>query len=145
PRMHLNTAISAFMELVNELYAYCNTRGLKSPSREVARAVTIHSPATAATLREAVETLVLLLSPFTPHLSEELWERLAHTGDVVTAGWPEFDAAAAAADVIEVPVQVNGKVRTRMTMPAGSAEDAIRTAALGLPALAPHLAGMDVV
>ena len=145
PRMHLNTAISAIMELVNELYAFCDTHGIKSSGRDDARAVTIDRPATAAVLREAVESLVLLLSPFTPHLSEELWERLGHTDGVVNAGWPAFDAAAAAADVVEIPVQVNGKVRTRMTMPAGSAEDAIRTAALALPALAPHLAGMDVV
>src|SRR5690606_1581540 len=70
PRMRLNPAVPAVTELVNELYAWCDTRGLKAPGRDDARAVTIDSPATAAVLREAVESLVLLLSPFTPLLSE---------------------------------------------------------------------------
>jgi leucyl-tRNA synthetase len=145
PRMHLNTAISAIMELVNEIYAFCDSRGIKPTGRDDAPPVVIDRPETAAVLREAIESLVLLLSPFTPHLSEELWERLGHTGGVVAAGWPAADASAAAEEEIEIPVQVNGKLRARLMVAVGTPEDDIRAAALALPALQTHLAGMDIV
>ena len=89
PRMHLNTAISALMEMVNELYAFAERRGIRSERpRRRAAAPSIERPETAAVLREAVESLVLMLSPFAPHMAEELWERLGHSGGVVAAGWP---------------------------------------------------------
>ena len=75
-------------------------------------------------LKEAVEALVLMMSPFTPHMAEELWERLGHAGGVVAAGWPAYDEAVASAEEIVVPVQVNGKVRARLTVPAGTSEEA---------------------
>src|SRR5690606_9390669 len=78
-------------------------------------------------------------------LAEELWERLGHADGLAAARWPEADAAAAAEDRVEIPVQVNGKVRARVEMPAGSADDAIREAALALPGLQAHLANMEVV
>ena len=112
PRMHLNTAVSAVMELVNELYAFCRAaRRAAHRAATMSRRPSIVRPETAAVLREAIEALVLLLSPFTPHLSEELWERLGHADGIVAAGWPVFDAAAALEDAIEIPVQVNGKLR----------------------------------
>src|SRR5690606_14487512 len=91
PRMHLNTAVSAVMELVNELYAFADTRNLKPGGRDEAPA-TIERPESRAVLRESVEALVLLLSPFTPHLAEELWERLGHADGLAAARWPEADA-----------------------------------------------------
>ena len=79
---------------------------------------TVERPATIAVVKEAIEALVLMLSPFAPHMAEELWERLGHRGGVVAAGWPAFDEAVARADEIVVPVQVNGKVRARLTVAA---------------------------
>ena len=84
-----------------------------------------------------------MLSPFTPHLCEELWERLGHAEGVVAAGWPALDEAAAREEEIEIPVQVNGKVRARVTLPASATEDEMRGAAL--EAVRGHLAGQDVV
>ena len=145
PRMHLNTAVSALMELVNEIYAFADARGVRPMGRDDEPPAVIDRPETAAVLREAIEALVLLISPFTPHLSEELWERLGHTDGIVTAGWPAFDAAAAADEAIEVPVQVNGKVRTRITVPAGATNEDMEKAALASAQVAPYLDGMDIV
>ncbi len=143
PRMHLNTAVSAVMELVNALYAFCEPRGLRPAGRDDEPPAAIERAETAPVLREAIEALVLLLSPFTPHLSEELWERLGHADGIVTAGWPAFDPAAALEDAIEIPVQVNGKLRARVTLPRDATEDAMREAALA--AGRGHLAGMQIV
>ena len=145
PRMHLNTAISAMMELVNELYAFCDRRGLRPAGREDEPPATIDRRETAAVLKEAIEALVLLLSPFTPHLSEELWEHLGHREGIVAAGWPAADEAAAREDVVEIPVQVNGKVRGRVTVPADASDEAIEVAAREAPALQAHLSGREVV
>ncbi len=143
PRMHLNTAISALMELVNDMYAFCDRRGLRPGSHADERAPAIERRETAAVLSEAVESLVLVLSPFTPHLSEELWEQLGHHEGVVAAGWPAVDEAAAREEEIEVPVQVNGKVRARVSLPAGASEDEMREAAL--EAVRGHVAGQEIV
>jgi leucyl-tRNA synthetase len=145
PRMHLNTAISAVMELVNELYAFCDQRDLRPTGHDDAPAPVTDRPATAAVLREAVEALVLMLSPFTPHLAEELWEHLGHDGGVVAAGWPAWDEAAAREEEVEVPVQVNGKVRARVTLAAGASEDEMRAAALAAGPVQPYLEGTDIV
>ncbi len=80
PRAHLNTAVSALMELVNDLYAFCDQCGVAvsgASQGDVSRSVPLE---TTAVLKEAVETLVLMLSPFPTHMCEELWERLGHTG-----------------------------------------------------------------
>jgi leucyl-tRNA synthetase len=145
PRVHLNTAISALMELVNELYAFCEGRGIRPTGRPDEPAPVVDRRETGAVLKEAVESLVLLLSPFTPHMCEELWETLGHADGMVAAGWPSVDEDAAREDEIEVPVQVNGKVRGRITVPAESTEDMIREAALLAPVIQPHLAGKTIV
>jgi leucyl-tRNA synthetase len=145
PRMHLNTAISAAMEMVNDLYAFCESRGLRPTGRDDEPPAVIDRPETAAVLREAIEALVLLLSPFTPHLSEELWERLGHADGIVAAGWPAFDPEAAREEVIEVPVQVNGRVRGRVTLPADATEVEMQAAAHAAPQIRPHLEGMIIV
>ena len=72
-----------------------------------------------------------MLSPFAPHMAEELWERLGHAGGVVAAGWPAYDEAVARAEQIVVPVQVNGKVRARLTVPAGTSEEELQRAGAG--------------
>jgi leucyl-tRNA synthetase len=147
PRMHLNTAVSALMEHVNDVYAFVQKArpGLRMDEEGTAPGWVEDRAETAAVLREAIEALVLLISPFTPHFSEELWERLGHTGGIVAAGWPGFDPRAAAEESIEIPVQINGKVRGRVTVPAGSSEEEVRAAAFSAPGIASYLAGMDVV
>ena len=94
PRVHLNTAVSALMELVNELYAFCSRSACLRVGQEAEdneSVVAIERAGTVAVLKEAVEALVLMVSPFAPHMAEELWEMLGHSGGVVAAGWPSFD------------------------------------------------------
>ena len=95
-------------------------------------------------VKEAVEALVLMISPFTPHMAEELWERLGHAGGVVAAGWPAYEEAVARAEQIVVPVQVNGKVRSRLTVPAGTSEEELQKLALADPQVAKYLEGKTV-
>jgi leucyl-tRNA synthetase len=147
PRVHLNTAVSAMMELVNELYAFCaQTECLRfgRESQDAAKVGTVERPGTVAVLKESIEALVRMLSPFAPHMAEELWEMLGHQGGIVAAGWPSFDEAIAKAEEIVVPVQVNGKVRGRLTVPADTGEDRLRELAVGDPQVAKHLQGKTV-
>ena len=147
PRVHLNTAVSAMMELVNELYAFCGRTDclrIGQQSGEVSRVGTVERAATVAVLKEGVEALVRMISPFTPHMAEELWELLGHTGGIVAAGWPPFDEAVAKAEEIVIPVQINGKVRARLTVPAETSEDRLRELALADPQVVRHLEGKTV-
>ncbi len=107
-----NTAISSAMEMVNEMY--------KLSVEELASAPCL----------EAVRSLVLLLAPFVPHLAEEAWQMLGEKGSIFKAAWPVYDEAALAEDVVTYPVQVNGKLRSRIEVAADADEAAIRTAAL---------------
>jgi leucyl-tRNA synthetase len=147
PRVHLNTAVSGLMELVNELYAFCarSECGLLLRDGEEPESIgTVERQATIAVLKEAIEALVRMISPFTPHMAEELWEKLGHAHGVVAAGWPSFDEGVARADEIVVPVQINGKVRSRVTIAAGAAEDRLREVALADPQVVKHLEGKTV-
>ena len=143
PRAHLNTAVSALMELVNDLYAFCERQGLPSDGADHSPAVGVDA-STRAVLREAVDALVLMLSPFTPHLCEELWERLGHTTGVGETPWPSYDAAVAQADEIVVPVQVNGKLRARLTVSADVTEEELRTAAVAEETVRAHTDGKTI-
>jgi len=134
PRVHLNTAISALMELVNELYLFREQSGVDDVAR----------PERVAVVREAVEALVLMLSPFTPHLSEELWEALGYHEGTVAAGWPAFDPSVARADHVVIPVQVNGRVRARVTVKADISDAALEARALDDEAVRSHTAGKEV-
>jgi leucyl-tRNA synthetase len=111
-RIQLNTAVAALMELVNEIYRLEDVAG-EGP-----------------VLHEALETVVLLLSPFTPHICEELWRRLGHAESLVRAPWPAFDPEAAREDEIELAVQVNGKVRARISVAREAEEATVRETAL---------------
>jgi leucyl-tRNA synthetase len=146
PRVHLNTAVSALMELVNEIYAFCGREncGLLSREGDDASAGTVERPATIAVVKEAVEALIRLLSPFTPHMAEELWERLGHANGIVAAGWPAFDEAVARAEEVVIPVQVNGKVRARLTVAAGIGEEDLRALAQADPQVVKYLQGKTV-
>jgi leucyl-tRNA synthetase len=103
-RFNFNTAVSAVMELVNVLYQY----------REVPE--TDQEP---AVLREAVENLLLLLAPFAPHITEELWEATGHEDSIHRQQWPVYDPEAIVEDEITIVVQINGRVRERLLIPAG--------------------------
>jgi leucyl-tRNA synthetase len=146
PRVHLNTAVSGLMELVNELYQFSDqhTAAGASGKRSDAHAAE-ERPGTRAVLKEAIEALILMLAPFTPHMAEELWEALGHTGGIAFAPWPVFDPVVARADEVVIPVQINGKIRGRVTVPADCSEDEIRAAALADASVAGHLAGRSVV
>jgi leucyl-tRNA synthetase len=147
PRVHLNTAVSALMELVNDLYAFCERHALAPHTAAAGQDTVAADPVpeeTRAVLGEAVEALVLMLSPFAPHLCEELWERLGHADGLVTVAWPTFDREVARADEIVVPVQVNGKLRARLTVPADVADEDLRTMALAEPGVQTHIVGKTV-
>jgi len=142
PKAHLNTAISALMELVNELYLFTDRAGLGPGTRPAGEPAV--DPSTLAVVQEAIEALVLMLSPFAPHMAEELWERLGHEGGVVAAGWPAFDEGVARPDEIVVPVQVNGKLRSRLTVPADVTEAELERLALADAAVQTHVGGRRV-
>jgi leucyl-tRNA synthetase len=147
-RQQLNTAVSAIMELVNELYAFSEKTVIGAPSRrndeDIDRAGQAERKETICVMREAVEVLVRMLAPFVPHLGEELWEMLGHADGLATATWPVFNADVAKAEEIVVPVQVNGKVRGRLTVPAETSEQELERLALVDPGVVPHLSGKTV-
>jgi leucyl-tRNA synthetase len=115
---HFNTAISALMELANEIGRF-DTVGQPDEEEERRFAYTY-----------ALEILVILLSPFAPHLCEELWECLDRKTSIFSTAWPTYDAAIIQAEEILVVVQVDGKVRSRVYLPSSADEDAMRGAAL---------------
>jgi leucyl-tRNA synthetase len=147
PRVHLNTGVSALMELVNELYGFCSRTGCLRVGRDAdnpSEVGAVERPETLAVVKEAIDALVLMLSPFVPHMAEELWEALGHKDGVVAAGWPVFDEAVARADEVVVPVQVNGKLRARLTVAADTSDDDLRTRALADQQVVKHLEGKTV-
>jgi leucyl-tRNA synthetase len=117
-RLSYNTAVAAMMEYMNTL-----RRGERTPHRD------------------EVRPLIPLVSPFAPHLAEELWEHTGGEGSVFDSAWPSFDPALAAEDNIELVVQVNGKVRSRITVARDISEDAAVVAALADPTVARFVAG----
>jgi leucyl-tRNA synthetase len=126
-RFHFNTAIAAVMELLNTL----QSTELSSPQR-------------GAVMKEALETMVLLLAPFVPHLSEELWHLLGHTELLSSSAWPEYDRSAVVDEEVLVVVQVNGKLRSKITLPAGTDEDFLKARALADEKVRPFLEGVQV-
>jgi leucyl-tRNA synthetase len=144
-RMHLNTAVSSLMELVNELYTFSETTPHGQPSKNApATAAASVRPQTIAVMREAVDALVLMVSPFAPHMGEELWQMLGHTDGLACAPWPAFDAAVAKADEVVVPVQINGKVRARVTAPAELPESELQDLVLADAVVRSHIAGKTI-
>jgi leucyl-tRNA synthetase len=132
------------MELVNELYAFCSASRSVPVGEQGEEVGAVERPATIAVLKEAVEALVRMLSPFAPHMAEELWEALGHADGIVAAGWPAFDEAVAKPDEIVVPVQVNWKLRARLTVPADTSEEKLRELALAHAQVRPYLEGKEV-
>jgi leucyl-tRNA synthetase len=127
-RFNFNTAVSAIMELVNALYNYRDLGG-RHPG----------------ILKAVLEDLVLLLAPFAPHIAEELWQELGKEGSVHKAAWPEYDAAALALDEVEVVLQVNGKVRGRITVPATMSQDEVQDTVMSMERAIKLVEGKTVV
>jgi leucyl-tRNA synthetase len=143
-RMHLNTAVSSLMELVNELYAFSQGTAHGAPSRDAVAPGRADPPNTLAVMREALQALVVMLSPFAPHTAEELWQRLGHVRGLGATSWPAFDAGIARPDEVVVPVQVNGKVRARLTVPADLADAELQARALADAGVRAHTEGKTV-
>ena len=143
-RMHLNTAVSSLMELVNELYAFSEGTAHGAPSRAEPPVGRVERPQTIAVLREAIDALVVMMSPFAPHTAEELWHMLGHVGGLAKATWPSFDPEVAKADEVVVPVQVNGKLRARVTAPADASDDQLRELALADATVRTYTAGKTI-
>ena len=120
---HFNTAIAAIMELVNALQAFAAASGDGTGAGA--------APERAALVREAVETTLLLLGPFCPHVTEELWSLLGHTESLFKQRWPVADPGALQKTEVTVVVQVDGKVRGRLVVDVDTADDQMRQLALG--------------
>jgi leucyl-tRNA synthetase len=118
-----NTVISALMTMTNTLYKYRETTA-GTPEWD-----------------EALDTILKVMAPVTPHIAEELWARRGMKYSIHNQPWPEFDSAAAAADLITLVVQVNGKVRDRVTLPADVSEADAQAAALASEVVKKYLDG----
>ncbi|MEK7441666.1 MAG: class I tRNA ligase family protein, partial [Chloroflexota bacterium] len=118
-----NTIISALMEMTNNLYKYRDT---------------VYGT---SAWDEAISVMLRLMAPVTPHIAEELWAKRKMKYSIHTQPWPEFDAGAAAEEEITLVLQVNGKVRDRITMPAGLSEDEAKTVAMASEAVKKYLEG----
>ena len=127
-RWHFNSAIALIMELTNEIHA-------QEPLEEGVRP---------EVRREVLELLTLMLAPMTPHLAEELWEMLGHTDGLWNARWPEANAELAREDEVEIPVQINGKLRGKVKVSAGATEAEVLKRAQGEPGILQHLNGKSV-
>jgi len=130
-RWHFNTCISAIMELVNTSYA------AEEPISRGAIPVPF--------LAEVQRILVLLLAPFAPYLAHELWEMIGEKGSLLRAPWPKYDAELAKEEEIEIPVQINGKLRSRITVPADSDEAFVIERALADEKVKAAIAGKQVI
>jgi leucyl-tRNA synthetase len=131
-RRQFNTAVSAMMELVNDLYAFTEQQQGQPSATAVMAA------------REAIESLIVMLSPFAPHTAEELWARFGHTDGLARASWPVFDPAVARAEELVIPVQVNGKVRGRVTASPDVSDAELEALALADPGVLAHTSGRAV-
>ena len=95
--------------------------------------------------RFAMENVLLLLSPFVPHICEELWARMENAPSILEEAWPEFDAETARFEEVEIPVQVNGRVRDRLMAERDADEVALEEKALQLPGVRKHTEGTEIV
>jgi leucyl-tRNA synthetase len=128
-RWHFNSAIALIMALAKEISDH---EPLEQGVRPEVR-------------KEVLELLTLMLAPMTPHLAEEIWEMLGHTEALGQVSWPACNEELAREEEVEIPVQVNGRLRGRIKVPAGSAEPEVVRVALALPAVAQHMNGKRVV
>ncbi len=130
-RWHFNTDIALAMELVNELSELDSSISGGKVRPQV--------------VKETLEVLILILALFTPHIADELWEGLGHSGPTLRVAWPDFDAGLAAEEELEIPVQVNGKLRSKIRVAVGVTEEEIRRLAQADEKVAEHLNGRQIV
>jgi leucyl-tRNA synthetase len=128
-RWHFNTCIAAVMELLNEVY------GVEESKRAIP----------ASLIADVQRSIVLLLAPMAPYLAHELWEMIGEKGNLLKAAWPKYDAALAALDEIEIPVQVNGKLRGRVVVSADASGEQIEQAARADEKVQAAIRGKQVV
>ncbi len=137
-RWHFNTSIAAIMEFSNLLIA---SKDRILGGVELSQV----DPFPASLLAEVQRDLVLLLAPFAPYFASELWEMLGQKGNLLRAPWPKYDPALAKEEELEIPVQVNGKLRGLITVPADTAEEVIREHALANEKIKTLIAGKQIV
>jgi leucyl-tRNA synthetase len=131
--LHLNTNVAALMELFNALSDFNADPATSTESDAFA-------------VREALESLVLMLAPFAPHISEEMWESLGHAGGLLKSGrWPQADPELTRSEELEIPIQVNGKLRSRLVTSPEVTEDELRTAALADSKIQSMINGREIV
>ena len=130
-RFHFNTAIARLMELTNELYRYIGDKPREEQN--------------ATFLKEVLEKFNIMLAAFAPHLGEELWERTGHEYSVFNQQWPQYDAKVLETDTVEYVVQVNGKVRSRLTINRNADRAAVEAQALADPRVQKFVDGKQVV
>ncbi len=128
-----NTAVAALMEFTNDLSGLRNRIAGREPT-----------PEEAAVISECVETLPLLLSPITPHISEEMWERLGNSGSIYRESWPAVDEKAAEEETLTIVVQINGKLRDRLSVPVDTPDAEVERLALAREKVASRLEGGKV-
>jgi leucyl-tRNA synthetase len=129
-RFHFNTAIAAIMELFNALSAIAQNQSNRT--------------AGAGLIKEGLETVILLVAPFVPHVANELWEQLGHREALDRTPWPQYSEAALEQEQLLVVVQVNGKVRGKITVPADVTQERIEKDALSDPKVTGFLGGKKV-
>ena len=127
-RNYFNTAISALLELVNEMYRYKELEDIN-----------------VGLLADATDRLVRMLSPFIPHVAEEMWAALGHKESVYLASWPTYDPEALILDTVEVVVQINGKVREHVTVPSGLDRETFTEAVLADPKISVLMNGKQII
>ena len=126
-RFNFNTAISAIMELVNGLYQYKEVENYNE-----------------AVMAEAIDVMALLLAPFTPHVTEEIWQALGHSGSIHKQAWPVVDEKALVEDEVTIILQINGKLRDKVVMPINLDKAETEKLALAQPKIAEMLEGKEV-
>ncbi len=126
-RFRFNTMVSSFMEFVNILYERYQAEAWRT-----------------GTFHQALDTLLLLLAPVVPHISEELWQRTGHTGSVHQQTWPTWNGELAHDEVIQIPVQVDGRLREVIEVAVDAGQDEVKELALSLERIRQHLQGRGV-
>ncbi|MHC4481819.1 MAG: leucine--tRNA ligase, partial [Planctomycetota bacterium] len=137
-RWHFNTAIASVISLLNDVQKLPLAGSYVGTETDAERTQF-------NVFRFAMERIVQLLAPFVPHICEELWVRLGNPPSVFDQGWPEYDEEVAKAEQVEIPVQVNGRVRERLLVPRDEDEAAVREKALALENVGRHTEGKDIV